>query len=164
MKIIALYGNGSSGKTTTLNIFLKKVLGKYSPNIIATSLCASSLSEYFDDTLNPNGTDHFVVLEIKSKIIGITTVGDNRWCLEKDFKHFGKCELCFCAARSNGKTHEFLKEASNGEVIIQYKQTRIDSHPPISLSKRHIKADESIAELFMEELNSLLQNAPYRFP
>lgn len=157
MKIIALYGNGSSGKTTTLNIFLKKVLGKYSPNIIATSLCGSSLSEYLDDTLNPNGKDRFVALEINGKIIGITTVGDNRWCLEKDFKHFDKCELCFCAARSNGGTHEFLKSVSSGETFIHYKQTRIDSCPPINLDERRKNANESMANLFMKEIESLLQ-------
>ena len=52
MKIIALYGNGSSGKTTTLNIFLKNVLGKYSPNIIATSLVGVSIMDYLNDKLN----------------------------------------------------------------------------------------------------------------
>ncbi|MCM1441109.1 MAG: hypothetical protein NC131_18195 [Roseburia sp.] len=165
MKIVSLYGTGASGKTTTLKLFLKKALSTYRVKVTVTdtSLYGSTIDEYIADIDSSAERDCYVVMDIDGHCIGITTVGDNRWCLENDFKHFDNCELCFCAARSNGETHKFLRNKCNGDNFIQYKQTRIDSYPPNGIETRWQYANESMAELLMKELQSFLNGTPYKF-
>lgn len=164
MKTVALFGKGWSGKTTTINIFIKKVLSLYKDRIVVkkTSYVGNSISDYLDETINPNGDNRYIVVDIDGHTIGITTVGDARWCLEEDFRYFDDCEFCFCAARSGGNTHTYLEEICNGDVLIYYRQTQVYGFN-VEDKKRQELANDSMSELLLKEFNSILNGKPYTF-
>ncbi len=115
MKVLALWGKGSKGKTTTLN------------------LLTGLLSNDFTQNIKPNHPikipvdkekDNCYVVTYNGKKIGITTRGDTKEALEKDFewlkKQYNKegCDLYVCATRSKGATCEYVeKEAATGDIF-----------------------------------------------
>ncbi|MDE6505327.1 MAG: hypothetical protein K2L42_05585 [Clostridia bacterium] len=108
MKIIALYGRGGCGKTTTLKL-LYDVMLKNGFTLL--------------EGKNMEGADFSAVLEKDGRRIGLTTYGDNAACLQKPFELFKKynCEIAVSAGRlkrtKNGSVLFLEKEAVNSAVI-----------------------------------------------
>ena len=110
MKILALWGKGSKGKTTTINL-LTKLLSNNFKNIDASK---------YPITIPVNmKKDNLYVLKYKSKKIGITTRGDNKEALEEDFKDLpNDCALYICATRTKGETCKYIEDrTTDGDIF-----------------------------------------------
>lgn len=90
-KVIALWGSGDSGKTSTLKIVHSELL---------------KLSDSFLEEFRETGDDIRDVLMINGIKIGIESQGDPGSRLEESLKIFKEngCELIICATRSRGST------------------------------------------------------------
>ena len=95
MKVIALYGAGGTGKTTTLNLL---------NNLINPDNPATNLRK--DDRYDP--------ISYKGKQIVITTPGDNKKEIEKNIEHLEdkNCDILVTASRTWGQTVTELKNFS----------------------------------------------------
>lgn len=154
MKIIALYGTGNSGKSTTLKLLIKKIIvsyPKYLNTIKDTDGNLIPLEEFICDDSAKH--DYLALFDLDGKKIGITTRGDNRWCLEHDFDILGECEIYFCAARSDGETHTFLHEQEQFGTVLYYRHTRVDASHPENIEFRRKLANDSTANLLITEIN-----------
>lgn len=93
--VIALYGPGRKGKTTTLNLLIK------------------SLGEL-------EGTeDRRLRLTYGGKRIAIATYGDDEWQLNKNIKFFDEksCDIYITATRTKGDTKKVLKKYAKTDII-----------------------------------------------
>lgn len=93
MKVIALFGKGGIGKTTTLNLL--------------------------NDLINPDnpitdGKDHRRSFTYKGKTISITTPGDNETEIKKNIQYAQdkNCDILVTASRTRGKGKECLEKFS----------------------------------------------------
>ena len=105
MKILVLFGNGNKGKTETLDSLITKLEGRNKKNI-------KEEIKY--------GKDRCCILEYKGKTLKITTRGDDDKSLETDFnykKDEYNIDMFICAARSKGKTHEYITSIKNVDNI-----------------------------------------------
>lgn len=91
---IALKGRGNIGKTTAI----KYLIGSF------------ATFGYKVEIVKVTDKEAYARVYLKDKIIGITTRGDNAYCLEKDFKRLGECNIYVCASRSKGQTIKYLKD------------------------------------------------------
>lgn len=96
-KVLALWGKSNDGKSKTILKFIDLLVlnGAEIENVEKSMRKAK---------------DKWVVLRYKDKIIGITTRGDAREVLEKDFKNFANCDICVCATHLYGGTVKFIEE------------------------------------------------------
>lgn len=140
-KIITLQGKSGTGKTTTLKLLIDKI-SKIYPT----------------DFLRNNKIDIAVTVNINGKRVGITTRGDNKYCLEHDFNLMGLCDLYICACRTKGETIDFLSSESNGGLLIchgkWYVSTKATCLKDISKIRNNINLKQT-DELY-KELQSLL--------
>ena len=93
--VIALYGPGRKGKTTTLNLLIK------------------SLGEL-------EGTeDRRLRLTYGGKRIAIATYGDDEWQLNKNIKFFDEksYDIYITATRTKGDTKKVLKKYAKTDII-----------------------------------------------
>ena len=97
MKVLALFGRGNQGKSTTINILID-LLQQDGANILKPKDFPSKRSK-----------DRWCVMQYQDKIVGITTRGDGATELKKDFEHFANCDICVGAARTHGGTWDFLR-------------------------------------------------------
>ena len=95
MKVIALYGKGGTGKTTTLNLL---------HNLINPDNPATNLRK--DDRYDP--------ISYKGKQIVITTPRDNKKEIEKNIEHLEdkNCDILVTASRTWGQTVTELENFS----------------------------------------------------
>lgn len=122
MKIIALQGKGKRGKSTTLKIFLKELLEKYSTmatefslnsiteiGLISAKILADEISNE-NVAINPtnNVKNHTVSFELNGQKIGLTTYGDTQWHIEQAIHCLADCEIVFCACRTKGEGYNYL--------------------------------------------------------
>ena len=91
MKVIALFGKGGTGKTTTLNLL--------------------------NDLINPDnpitdGKDHRRSFTYKGKTISITTPGDGKGHIKDniDYAQDENCDILVTASRTRGAGKELLRE------------------------------------------------------
>lgn len=103
-KIYALWARANSGKTSTLNQFIKLLNDKYENILLKKGI----------DTV-----DSLAVFNIDGKIVGITTQGDKisqlkKW-LDKLENH--NCDIIFCATRSKGGTRNLVKERYGDKLV-----------------------------------------------
>ncbi len=91
MKVIALYGAGGTGKTTTLNLL--------------------------NNLINPDnpitdGKDHRRTFTYKGKTISITTPGDGEEHIQDniDYAQNNNCDFLVTASRTRGAGKELLRE------------------------------------------------------
>ena len=103
-RIITLQGKSDTGKTETLKILIDK-LSKIYPVTI------------FKKIHDKKSEDLVVEVELKDKKLGITTRGDSRYYLERDFRKLGDCDLYVCASRTKGATIDFLDEQTNSGIL-----------------------------------------------
>lgn len=131
MKIIALYGKGDRGKSTTLKNLIVKCLQPdiedkllYWSREVSIDILLEELQlekEARRKGKKTNVVNIVVVLKIKGITVGITTSGDTRESLESAFEQFAKhtCDICFCASRTKGGTLNYLNERkANGENLL----------------------------------------------
>ncbi|MBF1311184.1 MAG: hypothetical protein HXN09_07405 [Porphyromonadaceae bacterium] len=93
--VIALYGPGRKGKTTTLNLLIKSLGG-------------------------PEETeDRQLRLTYGGKRIAIATYGDDEWQLNKNIKFFDEksCDIYITATRTKGDTKKVLKQYAKTDII-----------------------------------------------
>lgn len=91
MKVIALFGKGGIGKTTTLNLL--------------------------NNLINPDnpitdGKDHRRTFTYKGKTISITTPGDNETEVKKNIQYIQdkNCDILVTASRTRGYGRKLLRE------------------------------------------------------
>ena len=93
--IIALYGPGRKGKTTTLNLLIG-LLGGTGEEV-----------------------DQRVRLNYEGKDIAIATYGDDEWQLNENIKFFDEksCDIYITATRTKGDTKKVLKKYAKTDII-----------------------------------------------
>lgn len=91
-QIIALEGNPSSGKSTTIGILYDGLLQPNGYNIV-------------QDRKIRGSKDFFVIVEKKGKIIGVTTYGDTRAIIQKKIDFFigMNCSIIVIACRPSSR-------------------------------------------------------------
>ncbi len=166
MKIIALCGKGSSGKTTTINKLIIKVLSENADKIkvVKTSIQGSTIAEYIAEVnkylieapIKEYVEDSYIVLELDGHLIGITTRGDTEWWLKESFKHFDGCELCFCAARSSGGTHTYIDKKAADDCLIKIKHARVEGFPENECKYFFNRANENSVDLLYKGFKHFL--------
>jgi len=99
-KIIALYGKGDSGKTSTLNLLI---------DLIVSENKGIPMAIRAEEELRK---DCRAVLSYKGKIIGVGTWGDSKDEVEKNCKFFKEknCDIMFTATRTRGETCDTIKD------------------------------------------------------
>lgn len=118
LKILTLYGRYDTDKTAAINELIDILAKK--PNV----------TEIFIDKKQVERIAAFIVNE---KIVAITTRGDSKDDLEKDFKRLLEelenrgytPDILICAARTSGGTHEFLYENATAENIYWFSKSAI---------------------------------------
>jgi len=93
--VIALYGPGRKGKTTTLNLLI--------------GLLGGTRKE----------VDRRLRLTYGGKRIAIATYGDDEWQLNKNIKFFDEksCDIYITATRTKGDTKKVLKKYAKTDII-----------------------------------------------
>ena len=93
--VIALYGPGRKGKTTTLNLLI--------------GLLGGTREE----------VDQRVRLNYEGKDIAIATYGDDEWQLNENIKFFDEksCDIYITATRTKGDTKKVLKKYAKTDII-----------------------------------------------
>lgn len=93
--VIALYGPGQKGKTTTLNLLIELLGG-----------------------IRRKG-DQRVRLNYEGKDIAIATYGDDEWQLNENIKFFDEksCDIYITATRTKGDTKKVLKKYAKTDII-----------------------------------------------
>ena len=166
MKVIALWGRESVGKSTTLKRFLLRLLSRY--NLSATNLEDNSfftrdvlereIANENENLLSKNCKvrDYIVKIEIDGVKYGITTHGDNEWFLRNGFDALKDCDVVFCATRTKRATVEFVKKHS--EKLIWVAKTYVSGDREILKDELDIvnyTNEQQVEVLFriFEELN-----------
>lgn len=156
MKILSLWGKGSKGKTTTINL-LTKLLSNNFKNIDASK---------YPITIPVNmKKDNLYVLKYKSKKIGITTRGDNKEALEEDFKDLpNDCALYICATRTKGETCKYIEDrTTDGDIfwIAKASLSRETHNKYVTdsfIKGLQKKANENQAEILVAFIDEMIQN------
>ncbi len=153
MKILALWGKGSKGKTTTLNLL--------------TELLSNNFTEINNQkypTVSKTN-DNCYIVTYKGKKIGITTRGDTKEVLEKDFEWLGKCcDLYICASRSKSSTVWFIENlASDGDIFWVSKATVSQEKnngyvTTLFIENQQNRANQKQAEFLVEFIDEMIQN------
>ena len=158
LKILALWGNGSKGKTTTLNLL--------------TKLLSNNLTQINDqkNPINNRTKDNCYVVMYKEKRIGVTTRGDTKEVLEEDFKWLKSrfngtgCDLYVCASRSKGSSAFFIKNQVGDEDIFWVSKITISQEKksgyvtPFFIENQQKKVNEKQAESLVGFIDEMIQN------
>ena len=159
MKVLALWGKGSKGKTTTLNLLTGLLSNDFTKNI---------KSKYPIKLPVDMENDNCYVVTYNGKRFCITTRGDTKEALEKDFewlqKQYNKegCDLYICATRSKGATCEYIEqEAATGDIFwiakasITHEKNRtyVDSQ---FIAQQQCLANECQAALMKDFIDNLI--------
>ena len=111
-KIIVLSGASNAGKTTTLNNLadhLSKMPGAIPAQGQKTPHVDGNDDQYYFDIAIPGvGTTR--------TRIGVSTYGDNVWCIKKGFDYFRKnnCDYCFIASKQCGCSISQIEDEAHG--------------------------------------------------
>lgn len=158
LKILALWGKGSKGKTTTLNMLT---------NLLSNNSAKVDVQKHF---IGSKTEDNCYVVTYKEKKIGITTRGDTKEVLENDFKWLenycdGKnCDLYICASRSKGSTVSFIKSIASEEDIFWISKITISQEnkngyvTPLFIEIQQDKANKKQAESLVEFIDEMIRN------
>lgn len=161
MKIVALYGKGNIGKTTTLKTLLVKILRSFPSikSVLDISLNGGTIDEMIADAFARDTaysvTNCYAVMEVNGRKIGLTTMGDDANSMKAHFEKFVNCDLCFCAARTHGSSCDFIYSQANGDAVVWYNQTNVSASDGVDIIIRRKAANDSMANLLYNELNLL---------
>lgn len=164
MKIVALWGGGKVGKTTTIKMFLLKLLEKNgitaknckNNGIISSDELKEELKNENTKLLSTSGANNYAVtFEIGKVKYGLTTRGDTYEILEEDFKFFTDCDVVFCATRTKGDTVKFVK--SKSKELIWVAKTYVSGEIADLSKKLELinYTNEKQVEILFEILNNL---------
>lgn len=141
-KCYVLYGRANVGKTTSLGLVIEKLVANGAKEIKGVDISLFNSSD-----------DRRILLEYKGKLIGITTRGDTRKALEKDFDAFKReLDLFVCACRTKGETCDFIKEYFSD--IVWMKKIHTNNNYSFSIQKYIDKMNEIQAMMIIEEIES----------
>lgn len=106
-KIIALYGSGKKGKTSTL----KKLIEEMRKD--------SSFSEEEEKAEQYLNDDERIICTYKNKKIAITTGGDTEDIIKENLAFFEEheCDILVTATRTKGKTVDYIEDYENKNNI-----------------------------------------------
>lgn len=143
MIIMALWASASHGKTTTLDIVLKKIVAD--GNFVPT-----------DTDKVEEGEGAFLFGEKK---IAITTAGDSRTILEKFFGKYPNYDLYLCACREKGQTVTYLKEKAAGNELFWCGKTTLyrNDREEESLKEKFKELNEAQAEYLYDEIKRIME-------
>ena len=167
MKIIALYGKGNAGKSTTLLMLIAKLMKKHGDVCILSpsrSLTAKAVEQELERRVkainrkDKEVQDEVVKFEINGHVVGITTQGDNDGCLKNAFEHFTDCDTVICATRSSGCSVDYVQRMADNDSVIWYRQCDFSckTYSDEQRIQRYLTIADSISNLLINELNSLL--------
>ena len=167
MKIVALYGKGDAGKSTTLLMLIVKLMKKYGDSctlLPSRNLTVKAIEQELERRVKATKRkdkevqDEVVKFEISGHIVGITTQGDNSWLLEKAFKQFTDCDIVICATRSSGCSVDYAQRMADNDSVIWYRQCDFscNTYSDEQRLQRYLAIADSVSNLLINELNSLL--------
>ena len=147
MKVIALSGNASSGKTTTLKILIAMLLPGASeilyiskPNVTAHGLW----KEIEEDIISPPQDTHnlIAVMKFGGFIVGINTSGDTLEHVSRSISNFKKyrCNIGICSCHPCSEGEELLRKEYGGMV---------EFWPKIKLPKTYSEKEKYLKNLLM---------------
>lgn len=138
-KVIALWGTGNSGKSSTLKIVHKEL----------SRLAEDSISEFGKHDTDIR--DIFIINGIK---VGLETQGDPGSRLEESLKIFQRegCKLIICASRSKGQTIDLINKLRPAYKISWRGQS--------SLSEASLQdeSNKAIASLIFKEAKTFIND------
>lgn len=147
-KVIALWGKGGTGKTTTLNILIDRM---------------KSISRLVDiGKISVAPKDNWAIFEYKGKMVGIVTAGDDGNVLKEGFKELDqKCELCdvyVCATRTKRSSCKYIEsEFPDSNIMWQRKWSiTIENGSMASLKKLQDDANKKQASALIDAIDALL--------
>ena len=132
-KIIALWGAGQRGKTSTIKMVYDILLRKY-----------AKIIDYF-----PSEHDIKILMQdVKKLIVGIESQGDPNTRLKDSLKDFDKagCDIIFCATRTCGMTVDWVEKYSKKYDIIYFEQTIVENDEYQQEKSNKAMAEKLIAE------------------
>lgn len=149
LKIIALFGRSSSGKTETLNLLIDQMRENG-----YRFVCGDS---------SKNSNDRYCVLEHNGKKIGITTQGDDDSYLKNPFEFMmnKSCDWYICAARNKGSSVNFIKRLTENGTLFWHRKWTVSmvengKYNDILCSKFRNKVNSAQAEGLLNFINELL--------
>lgn len=116
--VIVLYGFYNSGKTTTLNILIQRLLETKDSSLLV------------EDRKNLRGEDRRVLISYQDKKVYVATPGDVEKVTEESVKRFREndYDILVTAARSSGNTHAPIDKyvLDHGVQIERVEKKRVD--------------------------------------
>lgn len=111
-KAIVLWGRENTGKTTTLNLLIYKLIN-IGANVLSGNFSSTAL---INNYLTEN---HYAVFEYDSKKIAVITAGDNDKTLDDYFSKIGyDCDIYICASRTKGSSCNYIKTLFSDNNIL----------------------------------------------
>ncbi|MDD5924294.1 MAG: hypothetical protein PUC88_05860 [Clostridia bacterium] len=144
-KVIVLRGKGNKGKTTTLNLLIKKLVS------LPTKILDGAISDSITD-------DSWVVLKYMGKTIGIITVGDDAKSLDKYFSRITiSCDIYVCAARTKGSSCQYIENRFSGCIIMWQEKWSITEWSGTTELLKDLQndANEKQASALIDAINAL---------
>ena len=113
-KLMALWAKSNSGKTKTIAILIDLLI-----------LNGGKILYYKEFDCD----NRLCIINFNDKTIGITTHGDTRALLEKDFKELDEknieIDIYICASHIKGQTVDYLRSAFKAENICWLEKSRL---------------------------------------
>ena len=135
MKIIALLGKGSSGKSMTLKYLIEKVVTTlYKQNPSGSVFCPcpnQKCTTYIEDRNFPTFInqlrneekqqpkaiwDCFTKVYWNNKVVGVFTIGDDEKYLKTKFNLLTECDIVVCPTHEKQEMLEFLFSQTTDEI------------------------------------------------
>ena len=119
-KLLVLWGKGSRGKTTTLNLVIEKMVKLYHAKNVAGGM--------------PNNlaANCWIVLEFQNKKIGFITAGDSENEIKTRLNAMDAqcpdCDLYVSASRTKRSSCEYLKSNFTGHEIVWIEKEGVTSN------------------------------------
>ena len=145
-KVIVLWGKGDRGKTTTLNLLIKKLLPLSSKTLAGKISC--SITE-----------NSWIVLEYNGKTIGIITAGDDAKSLDDYFSEITTpCDIYVCASRTKGSSCKYIENRFSGHIIMWQEKCSITEWSGTTAALKNLQddANEKQACGLIDAINALI--------
>ena len=150
MKILTAFETNNKGKTKMLN---------YVINLMSEAESGFSCIAYKQKNRKKPIDKTYVFKQNKSGlIIGITTKGDDCYCLTKEFAFMQNynCDLYICASHIKGETIDWLlKRSEEGMIVRLRKETTKKKNMEDNCNKKQ-------AEQLVDLVNNLLLSYPFK--
>lgn len=169
MKILALFGKGNIGKSTTLKILTAKLMENFNTVVLEFERGESSAEAIYERIQARNeakragriyrGYDTSTVLSINGFNIGITTHGDLSKEIKKKVSKFKEqdCALAICAMHMTENSKKALKECAIGDSITMIGHTEFQvMNGNTDLTEQQNKLNEKMADLLKQYVDEIV--------